>query len=177
MAGEVAPARPHVAHQGIGSGLRWVETKPGTLAGIARHAFPKAPIEVVDAVAVTPEGGIAGDWRGAMKGRPYRRQVTILSRADWAAAMAEVGRNLPWWERRANLLVGDIDLPSVPGTRVRLGRDVVLEITRCCDPCERMDRLAPGLFDALSPGWRGGACASVVAGGMIHVGDTVEILA
>ncbi|WP_375285847.1 MOSC domain-containing protein [Sphingomonas sp.] len=145
----------------------------GTLLGIARHPFSKAPMETVERVAVTCEGGIAGDFRGAMRRGPYKRQVTLIEAADWQAALAEVGHVLPWSDRRANLLV-DVDLPQAAGARVRIG-DVVLEITRECDPCERMEALAPGLKAALLPDWRGGACARVITGGEIAVGDRVEI--
>jgi MOSC domain-containing protein YiiM len=145
----------------------------GRLLGIARHAFPKAPMELVAAAEITCANGIHGDFRGAMKGKPYKRQVTLIERADWAAACAEVGVALSWQERRSNLLV-DVDLPQVPGTRVVIG-DVVLEITRETDPCERMEALAPGLKAALLPDWRGGACAKVVTGGHIAVGDEIRI--
>jgi MOSC domain-containing protein YiiM len=149
-------------------------TTTGHLLGIARHAFSKAPMETVERVAVTCEGGIAGDFRGAMRRGPYKRQVTLIERADWEAALAEVGHVLPWSDRRANLLV-DVDLPQGAGARVRIGADVVLEITRECDPCERMEALAPGLKAALLPDWRGGACARVITGGEIAVGDLVRI--
>ncbi|MHA6722808.1 MOSC domain-containing protein [Sphingomonas sp. RS2018] len=147
----------------------------GTLAGIARHARPKGPMDTLGHALVTPEGGIVGDFRGAMKGRPYKRQVTLMEAGDWAAAMAEVGHNIDWSERRANLLVAGLDLPQTPGTRLRIGEHVVLEITRETDPCERMEALAEGLRAALSPDWRGGVCAMVITGGAIGVGDTIRI--
>ena len=146
------------------------------LAGIARHAFPKAPMEVVDHVEVTVDGGIHGDFRGAIKpGGRGRRQVTLLERGDWDAAMAEVGHNLPWQDRRANLLVDGLDLPQSPGVRLRIGDSVVLEITRETDPCERMEALAAGLKAALLADWRGGACTRVIAGGHIAVGDAIKV--
>jgi MOSC domain-containing protein YiiM len=159
------------------SGLRLagVDACAGVLAGIARHGFPKAPVETLDRVAVTLAGGLAGDWRGAMKGKPYRRQVTLIERSDWEAAMAEVGHTLPWEQRRSNLLVDGLDLPQRPGVRLRIGADVVLEITRETDPCERMEGLVPGLKAALLPDWRGGACAMVVAEGVIAIGDVIRI--
>ncbi|KQT33586.1 molybdenum cofactor biosysynthesis protein [Sphingomonas sp. Leaf412] len=147
----------------------------GILLGIARHARPKAPMEVVDHAQVSPEAGIHGDFRGAMRGKPYRRQVTLIERADWEAAVAETGHDLPWQERRANLLVDGVDLPQVAGAIVRIGGEVVLEITRETDPCERMEAIAAGLRAALSPDWRGGACARVVQGGHIAVGDQIRI--
>lgn len=147
----------------------------GILAGIARHAFPKAPMEVVDHVHVSVEAGLEGDFRGAVKpGGRGRRQVSLIERGDWDAAMAAVGHSLPWQERRANLLVDKLDLPQIPGTRLRIGT-VVLEITQECDPCSRMETLAAGLKAALTPDWRGGVLARVIEGGAIAVGDTILV--
>lgn len=149
----------------------------GVLAGIARHGRPKGQMETVDHVEVTVDGGLHGDFHGVIKpGGKGRRQVTLLERGDWDAAMAEVGHNLPWFERRANLLVDGLDLPQLPGARLRIGETVIVMITRETDPCERMEALAPGLKAALLPDWRGGACSRVLAGGMIRVGDAIVVL-
>jgi MOSC domain-containing protein YiiM len=147
----------------------------GILAGIARHAFPKAPMEVVDHVNVSVEAGLEGDFRGAVKpGGRGRRQVSLVERGDWETAMAAVGHSLPWQDRRANLLVDGLDLPQIPGTRLRIGT-VVLEITQECDPCSRMETLAAGLKAALTPDWRGGVLARVIEGGVIAVGDAILV--
>lgn len=132
-------------------------------------------MEIVDHVEITVEGGLHGDFRGIVKpGGRGRRQVTLIERRDWDSAMAEVGRNIAWQERRANLLVDDIDLPQTPGTLLRIG-DVILEVTRETDPCERMETLAAGLKAALSVDWRGGVCTRVKAGGRIAVGYEIRI--
>lgn len=148
----------------------------GTLAGIARRAAVRAPMEVLDAAEVTPELGVVGDHRGRLKpnGRG-RRQVSLMERADWDAAQAEIGRALPWFARRANLLVDGLDLPQRPGARLRIGAGLLLEITTECDPCYRMDEIAPGLQAALTPDWRGGALARVIEGGRVAVGDGIRI--
>ena len=132
-------------------------------------------MEEIDHVEITLAAGVAGDFRGAMRNGPYKRQVTLLEHGDWETATALVGVPLPWWSRRANLLVHDFDLPQVPGMRIRIGADVVLQITRETDPCERMDVLAKGLKAALIPDWRGGACSMVIAGGSIAIGDEIRI--
>ena len=148
----------------------------GILAGIARHSRPRGPMEVLDHVRVTVEGGLDGDFRGAVKpGGHGRRQVTLIERRDWDAAMRDVGHDIPWQERRANLLVESLDLPQVAGVRLRIGEDVVLEVTRQTDPCDRMEALAEGLRAALTPDWRGGVCTKVREGGVIAVGDTIRI--
>lgn len=133
-------------------------------------------MEVLDSVEITVDGGVTGDFRGAVKpGGRGRRQVTLIERGDWDAAMAEVGYAIPWQERRANLLVEGLDLPQTPGTRLRIGCDVIVEVTRETDPCERMEALAPGLRAALSSDWRGGICTRVKVGGHITVGDYIGI--
>ncbi len=146
----------------------------GILKGIARHAFSRGPIELVSSVRVTREGGLDGDFRGSLKPGRNKRQVSLMEVGDWAQAMTLIGHDLPWWERRANLLVEGFDLPQTLGTRVRVG-EVLLEITKECDPCSRMETIAEGLRAALTPDWRGGALAQVVEGGMIAVGDGIEL--
>lgn len=149
----------------------------GRIAGIARHARSRGPIETIDRARISIAGGIAGDLRGARKpGGTGRRQVSLIEAGDWAAAMAEVGHNLPWWHRRANLLVEGLDLPQRPGTLLAIGDDVVLEITVECDPCTRMEEIAPGLRAALTPDWRGGALARVIREGEIALGDAIRVI-
>ncbi|WNO54996.1 MOSC domain-containing protein [Stakelama saccharophila] len=147
------------------------------LAGIARHGRPRGPMETLDAVEITVDGGLAGDFRGSVKpGGRGRRQVSLIEAEDWNAAMAELGHGLEWWHRRANLLAEDFDLPQIAGTRIRIGEAVILEITQECTPCSRMEEVAPELKTALTPGWRGGALARVIAPGRIVVGDTMAVL-
>lgn len=163
---------PHGRHR-IGDGQAGAT---GTLAGIARHQRKRGPIETIESVRVTVEQGIEGCYRGLLKpGGRNRRQVTVMEAEDWAAALAEAGADLPWWQRRANLLVEGVDLPQTDGARILIGDEVVLRITVECDPCVRMDELHDGLQAALRPDWRGGACARVVAGGDIRIGDKVRI--
>ena len=133
-------------------------------------------METLESVQVSVEHGIEGDCRGLFKpGGKNRRQVTVMEAGDWAAASAEVGTGLEWWNRRVNLLVDGVDLPQTEGARVRIGDDVVLEVTVECEPCSRMDDLHGGLQAALQPDWRGGACTRVISGGHIAVGDRIRI--
>jgi len=133
-------------------------------------------MEVLDAVDVTVEGGLHGDFRGTVKpGGRGKRQVTMMERIDWDAAMAYLGHAIAWQERRVNLLLDGFDIPQVRGTRVRIG-SVELEITVECDPCSRMETIAAGLKGALLHDWRGGACTRVKVGGRIAIGDPVTIV-
>ena len=130
-------------------------------------------MELLDQVEVSVDEGIAGDFRGRVKpGGRGRRQVSLMEAGDWATAMRELGTELPWQTRRANLLVQDFDLPQREGVHLRIGA-VLLRITVECDSCKRMDELHPGLMNALLPDWRGGALARVVQGGRIAIGDPI----
>jgi MOSC domain-containing protein YiiM len=101
--------------------------------------------------------------------------VVLIEALDWTNAIDECGADVPWFERRANLLVEELDIPHEPGARLRIGADVLVEISQECAPCERMEALHPGLREALEPDWRAGARARVLRGGEVSVGDEIRI--
>jgi MOSC domain-containing protein YiiM len=140
----------------------------GQLLAIAWKSKPRQPMLSASASFVTVENGIAGDFRG----QPGARQVTVLFAEDWRAACAELGADLDWTARRANLFVEGLTNPRSAGGRLRIG-SVVLAITGETDPCSNMDRAYQGLRAALTPNWRGGLTARVVEGGPIAIGDAV----
>jgi MOSC domain-containing protein YiiM len=152
----------------------------GRLGGIARRDRPRGSIETLSRVAVTCEGGIEGDYKGAVApGRSSRRQVSLIEAESWAEAMAELGlagaEALPWHWRRANLLVEGLRLPREPGKVIAIGPSLRIEVTVECDPCSRMEEILPGLWNALEPDWRGGLLGRVLSDGEIAVGDEVRI--
>jgi len=102
-----------------------------------------------------------------------RRQVILLSEEAWNDATAELGMPLDPATRRGNLLLSGIDLEKTRGRTLRIGA-ARLRIFMECTPCERMEQACPGLQEFLRPHWRGGACAEVLAGGEIRIGDEVE---
>jgi MOSC domain-containing protein YiiM len=147
----------------------------GRLIGITRKSRPRGAMEVIDHAAISVDLGISGDYRGAIRpGKSARRQITIMAAEDWAATLADLGADVSWEQRRVNLLSQGIALPHEPGTRLRIGSAIV-EITGECDPCSRMEEIAPGLKAALMPGWRGGRTATVIEGGPIAIGDPISI--
>jgi MOSC domain-containing protein YiiM len=155
-------------------------TTVGRLAGIARHGRPRGPMETLDHVAVNCREGLHGDFRGAARpGKVPRRQVSLMEAESWAAAMAELARSgehfLPWYERRANLLVQGLRLPREPGAIIAIGASLRIEMTCECDPCSRMEEIAPGLKAVLIPDWRGGVLGKVITDGEIAIGDEIRI--
>lgn len=142
----------------------------GKLIGIAVRSRSRAPMQEVDVVEITEDGGVLNDSRG----RPGKRQVTVLAVEDWDAACEVVGKELPWTYRRANLLVEGVRLKESTGAIIGLG-EVRLEVTGETEPCSRMDEIEQGLQRALTPDWRGGLCCRVLRGGTISNGNPVTI--
>ena len=141
----------------------------GRLKAISRHAVSGGPVETIETATITEEDGIEGNVR-----KSRRRRVTVIAEEAWAAACNELGTDLPWTLRRANLLVEGLELPREPGARLRIG-EVLLEVTQEVDPCAVMDAQHPGLKAALTPDWRGGVGCMVIEEGRVSVGDTAEI--
>ena len=132
-------------------------------------------METLDHADVTVEQGVHGDFRGSLKPGRNRRQVTVLGAEGWYQALRELGTQVPWEERRVNLLVEGLALDQSIGTRIVFDSGLMLEVTGECDPCTRMEEIAAGLKAALLPRWRGGVTAIVIENGPVRVGDNVRI--
>ena len=141
------------------------------LIGIAVRPPNTRAMQEVKQARITPAEGLIGDKRS----RPGRRQVTLMSQAVWRQVCAELGDELHWTTRRANLLVDDLPLYNTTGGQVRIG-EVVLEITGETDPCMKMEAARQGLLDALKPEWRGGVTCRVMQAGRLWVGQLVEMI-
>jgi MOSC domain-containing protein YiiM len=143
----------------------------GRLIGIARREEKRAEMETLENAEISEETGVANDFRG----KPGKRQVTVISVAAWSAACKDLGQEIPWTTRRANLLVEELELPQRTGDIIEIGR-VQLLITMEVDPCSRMEEQYEGLRAALTPAWRGGVACTVVNGGPVRLGDSVSLL-
>lgn len=145
------------------------------VAGIARRHLARAPMELLNSVNITPEAGLDGDFRGVV----HQRAVTVLFAEDWAAALADLGRVLPWITRRANILVEGFEertAVKLVGAQFNLG-PVLLEVWEETAPCSVMEKQAEGLRAALKPAWRGGVSCRVLKGGIVALGDPVTLAA
>ncbi len=134
---------------------------------IAYRKKPKAPMTEIGSVEISCEQGVVPDTRG----KPGKRQVTVLSLEAWQTACAELGTLLPWTTRRANILVSGITFSAKDVGKILQIGDVRLQITIETDPCHRMDEQHQGLTAALIPDWRAGVCCRVLSGGQIRVND------
>jgi len=142
----------------------------GTVKGIAVRDASRAPMKEQQQVEVTLQHGIVQDYRGT-----GLRQVTFLDLGQWQEVLDELGIDLPWYTRRANVLIEGIDLPASVGWRLQVGA-CRFAIGGETTPCDRMDELQPGLRRILTPALRGGVWGKVLQGGVLHIGDEVHVL-
>ncbi len=132
--------------------------------------------------------GLQGD-RSAASGKVGlgKRQVTLLQAehvpvvaalSGWASANGHHSQPLDAGLLRRNVLVSGLNLLAARSLFkdqpfiLKLGSQVVLEITGPCEPCSRMQEvLGPGGYNAMRG--HGGVTARVLAGGGFAVGDAV----
>ena len=144
----------------------------GRLVGIARRKEKRAAMETLESAEVREESGVANDFRG----KPGKRQVTLVSASAWAAVCDELGQEIPWTTRRANFLIEGVNFPKRTGDVIEVG-GVRLLVTMEVDPCSRMEEQVTGLKQAMTPDWRGGVACTVLKGGTVRLGDDVAVLA
>lgn len=138
-----------------------------TLRAIWLKRFKRGPMDPRETATLVQGRGLAGN---ANQGG--RRQVVLISEEGWTEALAALGDRVDPAVRRANLMVAGVELKAARGKVLRVG-PCRLRIFNECAPCHQMDEARPGLRAALRPSWRAGACAEVLEGGEIRVGDPI----
>ena len=144
----------------------------GKILGIATRKKTKAVMDEHSSAAITFENGVGQDSRGKKRNN---RQVTIVTNENWHSTCKELGSEIPWTTRRANILIEGIELKEMKGSQLKIGTAIV-EITGELEPCNRMDEQYQGLTDILTPDWRGGVTCKLIQEGEIHLNDEVELI-
>jgi len=129
----------------------------------------RLPVKSVTSVVAEAGKGLVGDRYHGTK----HRHVSVQSRAALDQAATDLGRPVPAAGTRRNLTIDVGEVPSTPGTRIRIG-PVLLEVVRIAAPCKLLDdNLGDGAQAALRR--RAGSIFRVLEGGTISVGDPVEL--
>jgi MOSC domain-containing protein YiiM len=135
----------------------------GRILSIQLCTGHRQPMQFVDEATLITGIGLDGDKHAVASSL---RQVLLADQE----ALDEVG--VAPGTIKENLTVEGLNIMGVPlGTRLRVGDGAVLEITKVCEPCFRMDEIRMGLKDELVG--RRGMVAIVVRGGLIRTGDPV----
>lgn len=128
----------------------------------------RLPMRAVTEVEAEAGRGLVGDRYHGTR----HRHVTMQGVPALDDAAERLGRPVPWELTRRNLTVADLDVPTTPGTRLRVG-DALLEVVRVAAPCKLLDdTIGPGAQEALRR--RGGTVFRVLESGRIRVGDPVS---
>ncbi len=139
------------------------------LASIHIAKATRLPMREVDRATVEAGKGIVADRYHGTK----HRHVTVQSSTALRAATEAFGSEVPAELTRRNLTLDEGDVPTTPGSRIRIG-DVLLEVVRVAAPCKLLDdTIGGGAQEALRR--RGGSVCRVLEGGEIAVGDAVDL--
>ena len=141
----------------------------GPVVSLRLNVGERQPMVVVDTASLVAGLGIEGDRHATP--RPERRDHQVLLMDEETLESLSLGPGVV----RENVTTGGIDMASVSaGQRLALGPEAVVEISKPCTPCARMDEVRPGLQRELEG--RRGMLAWVVQGGSVAVGDPIRRL-
>ena len=143
-------------------------TNTGKLEAIWLKRMRRGPMDPVERAMLKANQGLVGNANQGGK-----RQVTLIEREIWERLMAEMGADLDPSARRANLLLSGIRLAHSHNRILRIG-NCRIQIWGETKPCEVMEAAWPGLKDAMTDNWGGGAFGVILDDGEVAVGDPVE---
>jgi MOSC domain-containing protein YiiM len=102
----------------------------------------------------------------------WHRQVSLLSESS-IDKMRQFGLELKPGDFAENLTCEGIDLPALPiGTRLAVGKDIVLEITQIGKECHAGCAISKEIGKCIMP--KEGIFAKVIRGGVVKPGDPIE---
>lgn len=128
---------------------------------------PGTPMKRVTSATAIEQRGFEGD-RHSKRGGGKRQLLLVDSRSHNELRLSP-------GQLKENVVVDGLPLENFPaGQRLRIGNEIVVELTGPCVPCHKLDALRPGL---LSESWgKRGQLARILKGGELREGDGVEVL-
>jgi MOSC domain-containing protein YiiM len=124
----------------------------------------------VSSVVLIKDHGIEGDAHAG----PWHRQVSLLATEDIQYMQAK-GVDVDFGDFAENIATIGIDLPELPiGSRLRLGKKVLLEITQIGKECHNKCAIYYQAGDCIMP--KKGIFARVITGGTISCDDDIQVI-
>ncbi len=113
--------------------------------------------------------GLADDAHGGME----LRQISLLA-AESIEKIRQKGLNVSYGDFAENLTTEGIELYTLPlGTKIKVGRDVLLEVTQIGKTCVKPCAIFYAVGDCVMP--REGIFARVLSSGNIKIGDEITV--
>jgi len=100
------------------------------------------------------------------------RQITLIELESVEALKRDLKIELEPTQTRRNIVTRGVPLNHLVGQQFRLGREVMLQGVRLCEPCDHLESLTlRGVREGLLH--RAGLRADIVSSGIIRVGDPI----
>lgn len=126
--------------------------------------------QVVDRVVLVPGHGVEGDAHAG----DWHRQVSFLA-AESIERTRQAGLDVSFGDFAENIATSGIDWKAVPiGTRFRLGKTALVEITQIGKECHNRCAIYYQAGDCIMP--KEGVFARVLEGGTLHPGDSITMI-
>jgi len=123
----------------------------------------------VDSAELVVDRGILGDAHAG----PGKRQISLLARESIEKIRA-AGLDVGPGDFAENITTEGIDLPSLPvGTRLRLGDEVLCEVTQIGKTCHSRCEIFQQVGDCVMP--REGIFVKVLVGGALRPGEALVV--
>ncbi len=162
-----------------------VESRVGQIETIFVRPARGTPAQSLQEALAIEGRGLFGDRTANKASRAPgggKRQVTLIQAEHLPLIAAWLGkRSIDPALLRRNLVVSGLNLIGArspfPDQRLllRVGEEVVLELTGPCDPCSKMEAvLGPGGYNAMRG--HGGMTARVLQGGTLRVGQDAQVV-
>lgn len=124
----------------------------------------------INEVTVIQDHGLEGDAHAG----DWHRQVSFLSSESITKAK-QGGLDVGFGDFAENFATQGIDWLKIPvGTQLKIGSDVLVEITQIGKECHKKCAIYYQAGDCIMP--REGIFGRVLTGGVVRVGDGIEIL-
>jgi MOSC domain-containing protein YiiM len=143
-----------------------MQNQKGTILSLQICVGYRKPMMLVESAEVIKGLGLRGDRHAVEEST---RQILLIEKETLDELKLSPGLV------KENITTRGIRLMNLErGQRLRLGDAAVLEVTKACTPCGRMDEIRSGLQEQLAG--RRGILAKAIQGGVIKIGDSIKVL-